>query len=163
MTFLTNPLATILGALLTALGIYTLFLKAENTALTLQNSTLKAIEADRKTQEKAAIVRNKVIESIEKQKFQEIQKEADRAKKTANDQLHRINDLTRRLREYRCAVPTTPTAPEGGAPTSTPRELPNEGGTLLARLADEYTSLAASAEETRITALACQQAKKSPD
>jgi hypothetical protein len=160
--FLINPLASLFGAIILALTLYTSYVKVENVVLKKKVESFQAQDKIREAEVAAALKRNAEIERNAKQRNNDIEQEAARVRKIANDHRTRIDQLTRRLRSHinSCAVPITIASADGSTKAIASGELPNEGGTVLARLAEEYANLAASAEETRITALACQRFNK---
>jgi hypothetical protein len=155
---LRNPFTSLLGAITFAMLAYIVFLKGDNAILERQVEHYKLMRENAAAEAKAATAKNATLAAIQKQQFQAIQQEADRAKTDAKEHRARIDVLLIRLRNAnRCAVPATSAATESSAATITP-ELPREGGTIFDRLAEEYANLADSAEQTRITAIACQRA-----
>lgn len=148
-----NPLASALGALFVALGIYTTFLKMDNALLKSQNGTLLAAEQRRVMLAESALRENAAKEATDKKRSKQIEAEYARSKKAVDvltaDNLRLVADIERlRHGSGSNPMPENPANPPISADTgSTPYY--STGERLLAEIAGRF-------DQMREQILACQ-------
>ncbi len=151
-----NPLASALGALLIALGVYTGYLKLNNAYLTMRVDSLESIEKQRDEQVIAALKRNAIKVEQNKRFTKGLQDENERLQAETKPLIGRIDVLTRKLRDAQPCSLSTLTRPAESRPSAPADKLPDTGRDIFDRLVIEYADLAKSAEVVRLQAQTCQ-------
>lgn len=148
-----NPLASFLGAMLLAVGLYTAVIKFENSMLTTRVNNYEAVDAKRKELAKAAMDAAKFKESQDKQRAKQLEVDNAKAKKTIDtlhaDNLRLLADIDR-LRVNTCggSVPEGSTIPPANNGASTPQFFGSSEQILV--------EFAREADRVRENLLTCQ-------
>jgi hypothetical protein len=154
-----NPLASALGALFVALGIYTTVLKVDNALLKSQNGILLAAEQRRVMLAESAMRDNAAKEAADKLRLKQTEKERDNALNDLKTAHLATADLQRRinmgLRDRTRS--NTMSCPSGEGKGDDTAFVYRSVADILDRTIGEYRSLAEVAEKTRIDLIACSK------
>lgn len=149
-----NPLASALGALFVALGIYTTVLKVDNVRLASRNGTLEQAEERRVELAASALRENQAKIETDKQRTKKIEVDDARLQKTINSLYADNKRLAADIKRMRDTCPgSNPMPPD--AP-NTAQRIAGDTPLVSGEGTDLLVELAREADKVRASLISCQ-------